>query len=109
MGKIEDLLAKQDEGFISLRELLEQMAEEGGDTPQQAARWLQSLFAEYNRTGRGTEPPDWYKRQDVGWAKTSSNPSDDARKTLAKIVETGNPGYIDPKRQWEDMSDDIPF
>ena len=108
MSVIEGLLAIQEEGFISLRQLLEQMVSEGGSTPQMAAKWLQFLFDEYDRTGEGSAP-DWYQRQAVGWRQTDPDPWKDARKALAQIVTTGDLEYTDPKRQWEDMSDDIPF
>lgn len=108
MSVIERLLAKQDEGFISLRQLLEQMASEGGTTPQTAAKWLKFLFAEYDRTGERSAPA-WYQRQAVGWTQADPNPWKEARRALAHIVATGDLEYTDPKRQWEDMSDDIPF
>ncbi|QBP10449.1 hypothetical protein [Cupriavidus metallidurans] len=108
MSVIERLLAKQEEGFISLRQLLEEMAIEGGTTPQTAAKWLKFLFDEYDRTGEGSAPA-WYQRQTVGWTQTDPDPWKDARKALARIVTTGNLEYADPKWNWEDMSDDVPF
>lgn len=108
MSTIRSLLAKQDAEFVSLRDLLNQMASEGGGTPQEAAQFLLRQIESVERETADWTPA-WYKRGETGWNETSSKPWETARVVLLKIVQTGNLDFKDPSRQWEEMSDDIPF
>ncbi|WP_439683406.1 hypothetical protein MNJPNG_14905 [Cupriavidus oxalaticus] len=102
MSVIEDLLAKQNEGFISLRQLLEQMAAEGGSTPQTAARWLRLLLIERKLEGQELA---WQYARDVGWAPTDSLGSVYAHNALSNIADTGDLDHINTKWQEEAKSD----
>lgn len=104
---IRKLLADRDAEFISLHDLLEQMAAEGNATPQEAARFLLESL-EHPKT-EGGRTPNWWKRSDAGWDITDSGRRGIARKTLAGVVKTGDVNYVDPSRQWEEMSNDVPF
>lgn len=108
MSTIKSLLEKQESEFISLRGLLEQMSREGGATLQEAAIFLQRQFESVERQQDAWIPP-WYQRGNTGWDQTGSRPWQEARTTLARVVETGDLDYIGPSRAFEEMSNDIPF
>lgn len=108
MNTIKSLLQKQESEFISLRELLEQMSREGGATPKEAAIFLLRQLESVERE-QGGWTPAWHQRGNTGWDQVSSKPWDSPRVALSRIVETGDLDHASPSRQWEDMSDDIPF
>lgn len=99
MSIIKNLLAKQEAEFISLRDLFNQMASEGGGTPQEAARFLLRQIESVAREPGGWVPA-WYKQSETGWNETGARPWEAARVALSQIVKTGD---------FEEMSDDIPF
>ncbi|QQX83736.1 hypothetical protein JJQ59_15135 [Cupriavidus necator] len=101
MSVIEALLAKQDEGFISLRQLLKQMAAEGGSKPQTAARWLRSLFLEIEQKAKG-QALTWYQKQAIDWEPTDARRSADARKALSHIADTVEIDYVNTTRYRHD-------
>ncbi|SFV15476.1 hypothetical protein [Pseudoduganella namucuonensis] len=89
---IRDILQKQDEGFISLHDLLIKMTTVHGDTLQDAATLLYRLLIQAH------EQPQWYATS----LETGPCTIDSSAKGMAALH------YVAINGQWMD-SDDIPF
>ncbi|WP_194720924.1 hypothetical protein [Noviherbaspirillum malthae] len=94
---IKDFLQKEDEGFISLHDLLIKMTEVDGVSLQNAAR---ALYRVLDRASP-TDYPQW---QEIDLA-TGVKPTEDFALALERLRHVAETGKFAPL--WDD--DDIPF